>query len=825
MFQEYAKRYLKAGLVPMPCAQPGWTFEGKTMTGKEPMSGVDWVDPKVDEAQIDAWCAQGEYYCNANIAILLKPSKLVVVDVLEENLSWVARLIPEDTPRVHTGRGVHFYFRMRSTDPKINAENVYPEQPERADGRGPVNVLASSYVMAPPSKHECGLRYRGTWNDRKFKPAPDWVQAILFAEDRRAQKAKEASRSIIHPGVKKHLANNRLQKRMDQAAPRPKPTGDPDMAERKEMVKSIISTAPIKKDHQLPMGWYMCPKYGVWAMKESKKEGEEPKRIYACRRPVLISQQYRDDDGDTFFKVVWHRKKRWHDAVVNAAIIANTSKIQSLATKYLPVNSDNAFNLVRYLSAYELANEDILKTSRLMHHLGWANKWSKGDGVFLWGEQSITSKGVLEQEDIIFKAKSPGEQQLQKGFHKAGTYKGWIEAYEITKQYPLVRFGVFAALAAPLLELCDAPNFVVDWSGVSSRGKSTSLEFAASVWGQPTTSGVIQSWRGSMTGNEKSAAALSHMPLFMDDTKQARDNGKLVAATIYEVVNGVSSARGTVGDGGIGLQRKSNWRTVMMSTGEKPAVEFSNDGGTRARCISIAGHPMGEKSAENAALAEKLQMLNRANYGHLGPRFVEYLIKHHWGAGLRVQLDELTEVFRQALVKAEQNPRKAKYFAVIAIAAEICSAATDGEVGMTVDELIEFCGTMVVEADQDRADLCLSAIAEYVARKPDEFWKGASTSGTFQGFTGIIRDPQSGGPSQAYVAFPTHSLHEWLEDHGYESSLKKIWKARGYLQLKGNGKGMTKQIQINNVQIPCVVFKWQALYPPAQKQAELKEVV
>jgi hypothetical protein len=67
---------------------------------------------------------------------------------------------------------------------------------------------------------------------------------------------------------------------------------------------------------------------------------------------------------------------------------------------------------------------------------------------------------------------------------------------------------------------------------------------------------------------------------------------------------------------------------VLLSTGEAPAVSFTQDGGTRARCLEIRGAPFGDTNSETATVVNQLNAAIKGNYGHAGVVFVQWLIRH-----------------------------------------------------------------------------------------------------------------------------------------------------------------------------------------------------
>jgi len=123
------------------------------------------------------------------------------------------------------------------------------------------------------------------------------------------------------------------------------------------------------------------------------------------------------------------------------------------------------------------------------------------------------------------------------------------------------------------LLILQAPNFIVDWANRTSTGKTTALRVGASAWGNPDERAghtVLPSWDASRVWVERASGLLSGIPLFMDDTKRAK-NSKMVSELLYTVAGGRGRGRGNT----TSLAATCSWRTVLLSSGEAPATSFS----------------------------------------------------------------------------------------------------------------------------------------------------------------------------------------------------------------------------------------------------------
>jgi hypothetical protein len=129
----------------------------------------------VDPARITAWWKREPHY---DLAIVC--GRLLVVDIDGEvgeaslkKLEAAFGALPKNTPQVKTKRGRHIYLTVpRPTSTRLSTL-----------GKGIDWKCHGGWVVAPPSKHKSGARYRwaiAPWEAR-VQPAPEWLVEALGA--------------------------------------------------------------------------------------------------------------------------------------------------------------------------------------------------------------------------------------------------------------------------------------------------------------------------------------------------------------------------------------------------------------------------------------------------------------------------------------------------------------------------------------------------------------------------------------------------------------------------------------------------------------------
>ncbi|MAL02705.1 MAG: hypothetical protein CL625_00290, partial [Arenimonas sp.] len=384
-----------------------------------------------------------------------------------------------------------------------------------------------------------------------------------------------------------------------------------------------------------PEGWttphgYQVDARGVWRV----TDGDEGERI--CTVPLYIAGRLVDvESGECALRLRWPSwTGRPVDHVADTVQLADRAGLVSLAAYGLPVGSHNAREVAAYIDAATAANAGALPVEQTAGRCGWVA------GGFLLGDRWIgDDPGVALRCD-------EGAQQLADGLTAAGSWDAWVATIHEGRWNAGVWVALYSSIASVLLDYLDVPTgFIVDWSGETSQGKTTVLRVAASVWGEPSQRGLVQSWSLTTSRAEGVASFLSHLPICLDDTKQARRTDD-VAALLYAHAWGQSKGRAKPGRGSqsVGLRVSATWRSVMLSTGEARATSFSEDAGARARTICLVGSPL-----SSASVAQALTLGTLQHHGHLGPRVVDCLLRPDGRDRYRAAYDHALTHYRRVL--------------------------------------------------------------------------------------------------------------------------------------------------------------------------------
>lgn len=502
--------------------------------------------------------------------------------------------------------------------------------------------------------------------------------------------------------------------------------------------------------------------------------------VEVAPRPLLVVG--RSDDVDTELEhmtLAWPgRDGPWTTASVPRAVASDGRALIVLSAKGAPVSTPHARALVLYLMAAEKACR--APVDRTMMRMGWDKECSS----FIAGCEVYVPRG-FDGQALRFNADG-GVEQFARRYTRAGTPKGWLEAWAVCSEWPIAAASVYASCAAPFLAILGAPSFLVDWSARSGSGKTTSLRLASSVWGLPTEAGLIHSWSATPTFIERMTAAGCDLPVCLDETSRIPLAKRVeFAHLIYMLANGQGKGRASV----TGTQERAAWKTVVLSTGEARLTSYTEDEGTRSRVISLTGYPLGD-DGKGAERAELVAALTQRHHGHVGKALIEWIVNadHDW---IRARHAEIVASYgKHPQLSTRTARRLAVYVATMELAAEVLHNRLKIP-KPNKDPIAEVWRQVCAETrDTDRAADALRLIYEITVQRSNSFW-GSHERLSDESW----RTPPGGWlgcwPREnewKHIGWGKAALERVLKDAGHvPDTIINEWKARGWLkQAKGS---------------------------------------
>ncbi len=118
-----------------------------------------------------------------------------------------------------------------------------------------------------------------------------------------------------------------------------------------------------------PAGWKISMGGGIQKMIQNKV-GSALTTI--CPTPVVITRRLENiDDDSEKIELAFFRNGRWKHVLVSRSQVFSKSSVVRLADSGLPVSSESAGEVVKYLCAYENANLQAIPYIRSVGRIGW----------------------------------------------------------------------------------------------------------------------------------------------------------------------------------------------------------------------------------------------------------------------------------------------------------------------------------------------------------------------------------------------------------------------------------------------------------------------
>jgi hypothetical protein len=508
--------------------------------------------------------------------------------------------------------------------------------------------------------------------------------------------------------------------------------------------------------------------------------------------PLFVTRElFHLVDGDERVELTYAVGDDWRTLRASRkAVCDSRAMVADLAPFGAPVSSDTAAKLVRWLDAQREANAGDVPRIACVDATGWHHV--DGADVFM-----LDAPIGAAAERLALDARGDGVRALAAlrprgslDVHCAALRRAW-------ETDPVAAVVIAASFAAPLLRPLGADNFGVHMPGESSRGKSSMLKIAASVYGDPRDPGWLANWNATGAGIEGRAVRLNHLPQCYDEVGSGAADPKQTERLVYSLINGGGRTRMTRE---MQLRATQSWQTIVISTGERELTDDMASTGAQVRCVQLPVRRFGELTGEEVdALREECV----AHSGSAGRAWVERLVDFpasDW-ATFRELHALVTRELRAVATDGTLQGRVAAYFATLVVcevmlAAELQIGDSDGQ---TMRDAFVGNG-----AGRERlagvADRARELVEAAVFREPDSFppYAAAESMATRNG------RPRLGFRRDDDIYMLKSSFEDLMRAHGLEPrTVIREWLDRGETEVDNDGRLAKKVYGFPR----CVVLK------------------
>ena len=448
---------------------------------------------------------------------------------------------------------------------------------------------------------------------------------------------------------------------------------------RAKVRSAILAAAAVAPSFDMPNGFEMR-KDGIYRVPAA--ENAFPFRV--CGPLDVIAESRPENHEEWGLVLKWNdRDKREHEWVMPRRLLAGDA-MEVRARLVACGFSIGARDAARRALVEFLTEVKVAARVRTVPRTGWYRPESGGAAFVLPGRTLGSAAGEVVRLDL---------DPAPAIYRERDTLAAWRKhvAAACTGNSRLL-FGVSCAFAGPLLPLTEDEGGGINFRGASSRGKTTVIDAAASVWGAPSKTGpnaFTRNWR--LTDNAMEAVALAHNHVVLPLDELAQADPATLAGSLYMLANGEGKGRGRAAGGN---RPTVTWLTLVLSSSEESAARLIEQvrqrvkAGQEVRMLDIPAEAPGAHGvfedlhgmADGSAFVHALRAAMVANHGTAGPAFVEWLAKKLMRSPDFAAVSVLPRV--TAWCRAEvpagadgQVQRAARRIATIAVAGELATEA------------------------------------------------------------------------------------------------------------------------------------------------------
>lgn len=384
-----------------------------------------------------------------------------------------------------------------------------------------------------------------------------------------------------------------------------------------EVKKQLKIQAP--KQTYIPDNFFINKHGAFYRNPNSEKEA-----IKLCSPLEIIAHTSNENDNNHGVLLKWKSKRNLqeHQWAVPCKLLAGDGReiFERLLDEGLEISPNRLARnrLLEYIQSVQ-PNKKALSLSRI----GWHNEsFAFPDMIYPQGQNMILQS----------------EHNNHNHFNQAGTLEEWQE--HIGKYFSgnsRLILAVATALAAPLLKIVGEDSSFIHLMSGSSKGKTTTLKIASSIWGKADS--YIKQWR--ITGNALEAVAESHNDCMLALDELGQVDGRMVGDIIYTIANNQGKGRMK---SSTSLRQNKSWRILVLSTGELTMEEKIKEAGKNTyagisvRCINIPepqnAHGLFEELhgfTDGHNLSVYLREQTNKYYGVASRKFIEILTNDPYG--------------------------------------------------------------------------------------------------------------------------------------------------------------------------------------------------
>lgn len=497
---------------------------------------------------------------------------------------------------------------------------------------------------------------------------------------------------------------------------------------------------------ELVCGEWTANDLGVRTVRYDKNAMPVP--YQACSHPILPVEILKNvDTAEERITLAYFKSAMWQTITVNRSVCANTNKIVDALSQYgIEVTSDNAKNMVRYLSDCVGLNPATLNPKKSINRLGWVGQ------SFTPYADDIRYEGDMDYE-VIFR-----------NVRESGRFEVWKTLCSGLRGNIPLRMMMAASFASVLLEPLKVLPFVLHVWGETGTCKTVALMVCMSIWGNPKMGGLVKTMNMTKNAIMRNAAFLCSIPFAGDELQTIKDKWQgNFDQLIYQITEGVDRGRARAYGG---VEETRTWKNSFLFTGEEPLTKSNSGGGSKNRVVEIAidGPLVDDGHRVSSAVQD--------NYGFAGRKLVEYIQE----TGAEMLTERYRELFEE-LCGLDTTDKQAMAMSCILLADELAvKLFFADEQRLRIDQVKEYLQSAY---EVDVAGRAYQSVLNWAAKNPLRFEDPKVDN----------RGEVWGRVDENVLIVNRDVLVDYLQKGGFDyTAVTKKWNERGQLIRNSQGK-------------------------------------
>lgn len=562
-----------------------------------------------------------------------------------------------------------------------------------------------------------------------------------------------------------------------------------DYAQRQKQTgqKTKFTDQPL----ELICGEWTANDLGVRAIRYDKNAMPVPAQ--ACSHPLLPIEILKNvDTAEERITLAYFKSASWQSITVDRSVCANTNKIVDALSQYgIEVTSDNAKNLVRYISDCVGLNPLTLNPKKSIKRLGWSG-----------------TEFMPYADDIVYDGDRDYDSAFQ-NIKENGSFESWKEHCSELRSNKIVRMAFAVSAGSVLIELLNILPFVFHlWSAESGTCKTVAIMAAMSIWGNPKMGGLVKVMNTTKVGIVRQAAFLYSIPYAGDELQTMKDKWTTnFDQMIYQITEGIDKGRGRAAGG---VEETKTWKNSFLFTGEEPITKANSRSGSKNRVIEI--------EVERKLLKDGNHTVSvlTENYGFAGKKVVSYL----QGTEIKKLQEEYKNYFDE-MCQLDTTEKQAMAMSCILVADRILTELifTD-ETPLTINDVKEYLRSA---KEVDIAERSYQTVLNWIARNPMRFRNPDGTDASNKGEVWGRIDTDEDHPEKPPIAVINKDvLCDFLENSGFDyTAVSKKWVEKDRLITNSQGK-YVHQTKVYGIKASYIKLKFENNDDGADKDGFIK---